>query len=220
MTERQEYLLRANKKLQTRMGVVYADKEMTSICSEKLPKMPRGSSVILSESVYKNLSAIQNDTRNNKIEYPFLLFGKVDGQMVYFDVCITDKSNISGMEAVFSDKMNNTLNDFIKKVPHNGTRIVAHGHSHPPIGNQYLRFSLGDMTSYMKMQDNRIFKSKEIEFCSVLLTGGNYNFLFYDGNDYYRFEDVFVQYNDGNFQRLQCYGSDTLYNNLYHQRGI
>ena len=66
------------------------------------------------------------------------------------------------------------------------------------------------MNAYKNFRlDNPVFANGKIELCSCLLTGGNYNFLFFNGEDYYKFEHVYVQDENGNIiEQLPCYGSN------------
>ena len=214
MTDREKYFLLAKQKLLSRIGAIsLEDEEMNSIRNDKLPVMERGNCVVLSEKVYQMLVAIQQDTYNKKLEYPFFLFGKREdsGRILYFDDYVIDTTGVESKSASFdkTDKLLNRLNNFVANSPRDGTCVIAHGHSHPPITNQYLNFSLGDMTSYMQWrEENALFKSKEFFGCAVLLTGGNYNFLFFDGYDWYRYNDVFVQHKARDIEKLPCYGAD------------
>lgn len=203
------YLLRAKEKLRGRIvAVMPSDEEMSAVDNARLPVMPQGSAVILSQDVYDALSVVQDVTVNKNREIPFLLFGRVDGQVVYFDKFTADSRNMQSMEAKFSPFLVDQMQDFIAESPKNGTCIVAHGHSHPRLTNYYTSFSLGDLTAYMEMQDgNPVFKSKQIEFCGVMLANGNYNFIFFDGNDYYKFTKVFYQDDKGEVHPLPCYDS-------------
>ena len=205
-----KYLMQTKIKMQNRIAAIYdQDEEMFAVDNARLPVMPQGSAVILSQDVYEALSVVQDVTRDTNKEYPFFLMGRVDGQVVYFDKFTADSKNSQGTVANFSQFLINKLTDFIAVSPKDGSRIVAHGHSHPKLSDYYLNFSLGDMTGYMEMQDdNPVFKSKQIELCSVLLAGGNYNFLFYDGNDYYKFSEVFYQDKNGALHPVPCYGTE------------
>ena len=99
------------------------------------------------------------------------------------------------------------LEEFINKSKKDGSDIVVHGHSHPMTSEYNKSFSLGDMNAYKDFRlDNGVFRTGKIELCSCLLVDGNYNFLFFDGNDYYKFNDVFVQAENGDIiEQLPCY---------------
>ena len=121
---------RANALIRARTRIILNVGENSVVNNAQLPRMPRGSCVILSTDVYETMKMISDVTNQIKIEVPFLLFGHSEGQTVYFDVC------------------------------------------------------------------------------GCLLTGGNYNFVFYDGNDTYRFDDVFTKGKNGNLRKLQTFGPD------------
>lgn len=186
--------------------------ENSPIDNNLLPNMKLGSAVIISKHVKDILKLIQELTVGEGKEFPFLLYGKVDGQIVYFDRIDADIENLSGVEAVFSNLVPD-FEKFIEKSKKDGTDIVAHGHSHPKsINNYHLNFSLGDMNVYKDFRfNNEVFRTRKVELCSCLLTDGNYNFLFFDGNDYYKFNDVFVQDENGDFiEKMPCYGKSNL----------
>lgn len=190
--------------------------EHSPIDSNRLPNMPRGSAVIIADNVQDIMRLIQEITTKSKKEIPFILYGKNEGKIVFFDQIDVELDELSGIEADFSGLMPK-LQDFINKSKKDGNDIVAHGHSHPEVGQYYNSFSLGDMNAYKSMRfDNDVFNSKKVELCSCLLTGGNVNFLFFDGNDYYKFNDVFVQNAEGDIiKKLPCYG-----NSMQTNRGL
>lgn len=189
--------------------------EMSVVDNRRLPNMPADTVAIISQDVYEIMRAIEFATHRDNAEVPFFLYGRVTGQTVVFDDIDADYSaGKSNLEAVFTERMRRRAMDFITDSPHDGTCIMAHGHTHPRIGVDYMNFSLGDMTSYAEMRyENPVFKNKSIELCSCLLVGGNYNFLFFDGNDYYKFNRVFVRSNDGKLTPLPCYGPDVAFTN-------
>jgi len=177
--------------------------------NDLLPNMPKGSAVIVSEDVGKIMKEIQRLTSVHGKEIPFLLLGRDEDPLVFFDKIIVDMDvkDMKYAEANFA-KLLPRLEQFVQQSKKDGTDIVAHGHSHPKSINNYHRnFSLGDMDAYKNFRlDNNVFRTGKIELCSCLLTDGNYNFLFFDGNDYYKFNDVFVQNKNGDFvEKLPCY---------------
>lgn len=190
--------------------------DMSPINSDLLPSVQQGGAVVVSRNVQMQLKKIQEFTTREKKEVPFLLYGKKDGGLVYFDKIFMDFTKSRSMEADFS-RLESNLLDFIGKSKKDGTDIVAHGHSHPEIGDFYKYFSLGDMEGYKSMlYDNEVFNSGKIRLCSCLLTGGDYNFLSFDGNDYYKFNDVFVQEEDGEIsQKLPCYNHNIVRNRTF-----
>lgn len=193
--------------------------DMSPIDNNKLPNMPRGSVVVLSKKVKNTLNLIQEKTKESGKEVPFLLYGKTEGQLVLFTNIDADFSNLQTTEANFTN-LTKKLQNFIDESKQDGTDIVAHGHSHPARSEYYRNFSLGDMNAYKNMRlDNDVFRTGKIELCSCLLTDGNYNFLFFDGNDYYKFNDVFVQAENGDFiEKLPCYNKLDYTNIMYQGR--
>ena len=58
-------------------------------------------------------------------------------------------------------------------------------------------------------QDNPVFKNKQVELTSCLVTStGDINFVFYDNlnDNFYRFTNVFVKDKDNNMTPVNCYG--------------
>ena len=213
MIDKSEALRRAKIDLKNKLRLInnhYGD--MSPINNDLLPGMPKGSVVVIAEDVHKIMDKIQKETTKDKREIPFLLYGKNEGQLVFFDKIDVDWRNPHSMEADFS-RLAPKLNEFVNKSKKDGTDIIAHGHSHPEIGGFYHCFSLKDMDGYKNLRmDNEVFKMGKIELCSCLLTDGNTNFLFFDGNDYYKFNEVFVQAENGDFiEQLPCYKKTMVY---------
>ena len=180
--------------------------EHSPINNDMLPNMPQGSMVVITKEVKDILSLIQDKTQRDKKEVPFLLFGKNEGQVVFIDDIDAELDNLSGVEANHANLLL-ALEKFINKSKKDGSDIVVHGHSHPMTSEYNKSFSLGDMNAYKDFRlDNGVFRTGKIELCSCLLVDGNYNFLFFDGNDYYKFNDVFVQAENGDIiEQLPCY---------------
>ncbi len=172
--------------------------------SSMLGTVPQGK-VILSPDVALFLDTIDELTKEMGREIPFLLFGKTQGQIVYVDNYVADGLSES-MSTNFSSNINVALQKFINSSKKDGTDIVVHGHSHPKIGSYYNNFSLGDMEAYTEFREsNEVFNSNKIWLSSCLVVDGNFNFLFYDGNDYYKFNEVYEETQNGNYKRLKCY---------------
>ena len=58
-------------------------------------------------------------------------------------------------------------------------------------------------------QDNLVFKNKQVELTSCLVTStGDINFVFYDNqsNNFYRFTNVVVKGKDNSYRPVNCYG--------------
>lgn len=97
--------------------------------------------------------------------------------------------------------------------------VVCHGHSHPPIGDYNENFSYGDFISYIEMnQNNQVFRSKQAELTSCLVTPkGDINFVFYDNvnDNFFRFTNVYVKDMYNNIRPVKCYGmnQERQYNN-------
>jgi hypothetical protein len=190
--------------------------------NNKLPRMPRGSKVILPYEVYQTMKMIGDMSNQENFEVPFLLFGHSEGQTVFFDDIEADASSTDNNQtAVFSQQLVNKLATFCSRARKSENKIIAHGHSHPRIGSGYLNYSFGDIKAYIDLREKNENVKSNVDTCGCLLTGGNYNFVFYDGNDTYRFDEVFVKLKDGRLMRVPSFGPDTrTLQNINQSRGL
>lgn len=181
------------------------DEGMCPVKTSMLGVVPQGK-VILSPDVAMFLDIVDDVTKEGR-EVAFLLFGKTQGQVVYIDNYIANGLGDS-TSANFSPEITSALQSFINSSKKDGTDMVVHGHSHPKLGRYYNNFSLEDMEGYTKFRElNEVFNSNKIWLSSCLVVDGNFNFLFYDGNDYYKFTEVYEEQSDGNLKRLKCYSN-------------
>ena len=183
--------------------------EMTPINSDIINNMPNAQ-IVLSEEVYEMLLAVQEATLSTNQEFPFFLYGKeVGNNQIEFSEFISASNNRQSAEASFNQTMIDNLQNRISGNLNNGL-VVCHGHSHPPIGNFHQNFSLGDFTTFMQMnEDNPVFKNRQVELTSCLVTStGDVNFVFYDNanKNFYRFTNVVVKDKDNNYRPVNCYG--------------
>lgn len=182
--------------------------EMTPINSDIVNNMP-SSQIILSEEVYEMLLAVQDVTNSTNQEFPFFLYGTEANNNIEFTEFVSSSNDRQNTAASFNQTMLSNLQNKVNGNLNNGL-VVCHGHSHPPIGNFHQNFSLGDFTSYIQMnQDNPVFKNKQVELTSCLVTStGDINFVFYDNvsENFYRFTNVLVRDKDNNMTPVNCYG--------------
>ena len=186
--------------------------ENSPINNDLLPIVPNGR-VVVTQKIKEALSAIQVITQSEKKEVPFLLYGKNIGQTVFINEYDVDLDNLSGVEASHAALVAG-MQRFIRESKKDGSDIIVHGHSHPVTSEYNKCFSLADMNAYRDFRLNdEVFKSGKIELCSCLLADGNYNFLFFDGNDYYKFNEVCVQNENGYIvEHLPCYRKKRIVN--------
>ncbi len=180
--------------------------EMTPVNNDLLPEMPNGK-IILTEEVYSCLQAVLDVTNLENQEIPFFLYGReIENNVVVFDEFFSQSEQRKGYEADFSKAMIDNLKEKIKS----DNFILCHGHSHPAIGAFYDNFSFGDLTSYMQMRsENAFFTEKNIDLIGGIVTAdGNFNFLFNDNNNFYRFLDVMVQDKNGNLMEIKSYNQE------------
>ena len=183
--------------------------EMTPINSDIINNMPNAQ-IVLSDSVYEMLLAVQDVTLSTNQEFPFFLYGKeIGNNQIEFNEFMSANNNRQNTSASFNQSMINDLQNRINGNLNNDF-VVCHGHSHPPIGDFHQNFSLGDFTSFMQMnEDNPVFKNRQVELTSCLVTStGDINFVFYDNvnQNFYRFTNVVVKGKDNVCTPVNCYG--------------
>ena len=186
---------------------------MAPINSSIINDMPNAK-IVLSNSVYEMLLAIQEATLQTNQEFPFFLYGQeIANNLIEFNEFVSVSANRSSAEASFNQTMINNLESKIKENS-NRSFVVCHGHSHPPIGNFHQNFSLGDFTSFVQMNENNpIFNRRKVELVGALVTStGDVNFVFYDNinQNFYRFTKVFVKNKDNKYMPINCYGLNQL----------
>ena len=186
--------------------------ENSPVDNKLLPHVSKNIAVVLPEEVYKTLDMIADITNTHSFEVPFLLFGKYDyeNNLFVFDDIEADKSvGDNQYEANASEYLEQKLGDFVRSVRRGDGHVIAHGHSHPPVGGYYTNFSIGDMDAYIKMLKNPGLKNITM-ICGCLLTGGNFNFVLCNsnGSDIYRIDNVFVEKKNGDYERLSAFGPD------------
>ena len=182
--------------------------EMTPINSSIVMDMP--ATVVLSSSVYDALKTIRDVTNETNQEFAFFLYGQeIQDNVIEFTRFVTSGMNRQSTEASFDQTLVNDLQNQIGNNRNNGF-VVAHGHSHPPIGQYYENFSLGDFASYMQMNENNsTFKNREVELVGCLVVpSGDINFVFYDNvnKNFYRITNVYVKNMDGSYSPVNTYG--------------
>ena len=167
-------------------------------------------SIILEEDVYESLMAVVMATNETNQEFPFFLYGhEVEPNVIKFDTFVSSSKDRQSTSASFNQYMNN---DLTTKVYQNldSNYVACHGHSHPAIGELYNNFSLGDMASYVELNENNsVFKNKRAELISCLLTpNGDINFLFYDNvnQNFFRIPNVYVKEKGNNYRQVNSYG--------------
>jgi len=183
--------------------------ESAPVNSSIINDIPRGK-VVLSEQVYEMLLAINDVTKEDMKEVPFFLFGtEGSNNEIEFTEFMSSNSGMQSDEASFNNEMIEYLQNRINGEFNDGL-VVCHGHSHPPIGKFHTNFSLGDLTTYIQMnEENEVFKNRKVELVGCLLTStGDINFVFYDNKaqDFYRFTNVYVKDMYGNLTPVNCYG--------------
>lgn len=183
--------------------------EMTPINSDIINNMPNAQ-IVLSESVYEMLLAVQEVTNSSNQEFSFFLYGReIRNNQIEFNEFMSANNNRQNTSASFNQSMINDLESRLKNNLNKGY-VVCHGHSHPPIGDFHQNFSLGDFTSFMQMnEDNPVFKNRQVELTSCVVTStGDINFVFYDNvnQNFYRFTNVVVKDKENNYTPVNCYG--------------
>ncbi len=202
---------RAKVLAKSRVIVHATDEDNDVVDNAQLPHMPNGSKVIIEYKIYEELKYLEQLTGVKKAECSFLLFGHSKGQTVVFDDIISAAPSGSSVVASFNKRQIEKVTNFCENASRDEDKIVAHGHTHPYLpydqSGWYLNFSYGDIKGYINMREQSLVKD-HVDLCGCLLVGGNFNFVFFDGNDTYRFDNVFVRGKDGVLKNLPCFGPD------------
>lgn len=194
---------RMNDRIVVRAG------ENSVVDNRRLPKLGNNRAIILTDDVYQTLKMIGDISNQQGKEVPFLLFGKLEESTGFFVVDRWEAEPSVGAgndEAVFSEQLVEQAFTFATTAEPKEHKILFHGHSHPRHGRYYLNYSLGDVNAYQQMRKKPWMKN--VLFGGCLLTGGNFNFSFCDGTDLYKFDNVFVQKENGDLVRLSAFGPD------------
>lgn len=181
----------------------------TPIDAKKLQDVPMGK-VILTQEVFEQLLRVNDESEKARAEFSYLLTGTTEGQTVKFDNIAWCRNQGNRTEADFTPLLKN-LNAYVKSVQQMGEKnaIVCNGHTHPKQLSRYAEdFSLADMAGFMQMkEDNAIFKNGNIDLCGGIMSDLNINFCFYDDKmqDFYKFNDVVLEVENGEQIPLSCY---------------
>ncbi len=198
--------------------------ENSVVDNRQLPRMPQGSCIIIPDEIYQSLRVVADVTNEKTMEVPFYLTGYNSGQTVYIDGFNADTSaNQNNVSATFSEQLTQEMFDFAKAAKPGENKALVHGHTHPRIGHAergYLNYSIGDIDAYIKMHYDFPEINGKINVLGCLLTGGNFNFVFFDGNDMYRFDDVFVKNSQGELKKLPAFGPDIIALKYAQHRGL
>lgn len=207
---------------ENRVSVRAQHRDNDVVDNRQLPHMSKDSAIVLSEGVYRKLNDISNKTNQRGVEVPFFLTGHSEGNIVVFDDCITGPQyDLNGTSASFAD-LSPLFIEIVKKAKKSERKVIAHGHTHPRADSNgfYLNYSMGDIDAYINTYYNIPNIKDNIDLLGCLITGGNFNFVFFDGNDTYRFDNVFVQGRDGQFtHKLPCFGPDIASAQRTHNTG-
>lgn len=184
--------------------------DMTPVNNALINNMP-GGVIVLTDSVYQMLTDIQYLTVTGKKEFPFFLYGKETGDnQIVFDQFFTQSPSVQETSASYGSQMVTDLTKKISEKP-SDKLVVGKGHSHPPIGDFYENFSVGDLAGDIQFtESNRVFSDGMAETVSCVVTpSGDINFVYYDRNvqNFYRFTNVYVLNKDNTYTPVPCYGS-------------
>lgn len=191
------------------VSMVSLYKQQAPVNPLALPNVNMKHAICLSEKIIEDLYNIQLYTRQTNYEVPFFLFGEErnDGS-VYFDRIIYYK-NQQRSNANFLPLRAHLLS-FIDEVQKNKLtrRVVCHGHTHG-MGVYADNFSLDDMVAYVIMSESHNLMKKGIiqTIGCVFNSSGDFNFVLYDkhNNGFYKFPNVFIEYDNGEKDYLPAY---------------
>ena len=209
-----ESMARASAHVRADSRIIVRAGENSVVDNRQLPRMPQGSRIIIPDEIYQLLQVVADVTNEKNIEVPFYLTGRNNGQTVYIDGFNADTSaNHGNVSATFSRQLEQEISEFVNMAKPGENKVLVHGHTHPRIGyaeRGYLNYSISDIDGYIKMHYDFPGINGKISMLGCLLTGGNFNFVFFDGNDTYRFDDVFVKNTQGELKKLPAFGPDVM----------
>ena len=189
--------------------VIFRAGDNSVIDNAQLPSVDKKRAIILTDDVYQTLKMIGDISNQQGKEVPFFLFGKLEKDTDFFIVDRWEAEPSTGRnnyEAKFSENLAQQAKDFALSARLDEHKIIFHGHSHPRHGGYYVNYSLGDVKAYDEFR--KLSWMQNVLSGGCLLTGGNFNFSFCDGKDLYKFDNVFVQTENGDLIRLPAFGSD------------
>ena len=131
----------------------------------------KNSRIVIKKEVWEALQNVALTTQIDTKEVGFLLYGKEFlPNQVYINNIELSSSPLKSIEVEFDKEITENLKIKIDENLDERT-LVAHGHSHPKISENYDKFSLKDLSNLVELTEKvEDFKTKEMQLIGCLIT--------------------------------------------------
>lgn len=155
------------------------------------------SRIVIKEEIFEVLQNIAITTQVDSKEIGFLLYGKEFlPNQVYINKIVLSDAPLKSIETEFDRETTEDLKNRIDENLDDRT-LVAYGHSHPKISEDYGSFSLKDLANLVELTEKvEDFKNKEMQLIGCLVTPDlPIKFIYYspDKNKFVDFEIVEIE---------------------------
>lgn len=157
----------------------------------------KNSRIVIKKEVWEALQNIALTTQIDTKEVGFLLYGKEFlPNQVYINNIELSTSPLKSIEVEFDEGITENLKTKIDENLDQRT-LVAHGHSHPKISEDYDKFSLKDLSNLVELTYQvEDFKTKEMQLIGCLITPDlPIKFIYYnpENNKFLDFERIEIE---------------------------
>lgn len=157
----------------------------------------KNSRIVIKKEVWEALQNIALTTQIDTKEVGFLLYGKEFlPNQVYINDIELSTSPLKSIEVEFDKDITENLKTKIDENLDERT-LVAHGHSHPKISDDYDKFSLKDLSNLVELTYQvEDFKTKEMQLIGCLVTPDlPIKFIYYnpENNKFLDFERIEIE---------------------------
>lgn len=157
----------------------------------------KNSRIVIKKEVWEALQNIALTTQIDTKEVGFLLYGKEFlPNQVYINNIELSTSPLKSIKVEFDQNITENLKIKIEENLDERT-LVAHGHSHPKISDDYDKFSLKDLSNLVELTYQvEDFKTKEMQLIGCLVTPDlPIKFIYYnpETNKFLDFERIEIE---------------------------
>lgn len=190
-----EYIIKTIKSLKENYNVELNDNLNTPIDIEW--EHLKNSRIVIKKEVWEALQNVALTTQIDTKEVGFLLYGKEFlPNQVYINNIELSSSPLKSIEVEFDKEITENLKIKIDENLDERT-LVAHGHSHPKISENYDKFSLKDLSNLVELTEKvEDFKTKEMQLIGCLITPDlPLKFIYYnpENNKFLDFERIEIE---------------------------
>lgn len=157
----------------------------------------KNSRIVIKKEIWEALQNVALTTQIDTKEVGFLLYGKEFlPNQVYVNNIELSTSPLKSIEVEFDQNITENLKIKIDENLDQRT-LVAHGHSHPKISEDYDKFSLKDLSNLVELTYQvKDFKTKEMQLIGCLITPDlPIKFIYYnpENNKFLDFERIEIE---------------------------